>query len=249
MKYICSWSGGKDSSCSILLAHLLGEPLDTIIFAEAMFDRNKGISAENPIHIQWMKSKIPLFESWGYEVKILHSDTDYLEIFHHVIEKPRLHICNQGKKYGFMCAGKCSLKRECKIRPINRYLESLKEPYVQYVGICSDESRRLKSLHNSSTQISILEKFGITQKTSRALCEEYDLLSSAYKLSNRNGCWLCPFASEAEHRYIFSHDRETWDAFVNLESLGKECMANDRWNVFGESLKERNERFIAQENC
>ena len=39
MRYIASWSGGKDSTATIILAHLHNEPLDTIIFAEVMFDK------------------------------------------------------------------------------------------------------------------------------------------------------------------------------------------------------------------
>lgn len=38
MKYIASWSGGKDSTASIILAHEHNEPLDLIIFSEVMFD-------------------------------------------------------------------------------------------------------------------------------------------------------------------------------------------------------------------
>ena len=32
MKYIASWSGGKDSTASIILAHEHNEPLDLIIY-------------------------------------------------------------------------------------------------------------------------------------------------------------------------------------------------------------------------
>lgn len=53
MKYIASWSGGKDSTASIILAHENCEPLDLIIFSEVMFD--KGISGEIPEHIRFVK--------------------------------------------------------------------------------------------------------------------------------------------------------------------------------------------------
>ena len=64
MKYIASWSGGKDSTASIILAHENNEPLDLIIFSEVMFDKN--ISGELPEHIDFIKNKcIPLFKGWG----------------------------------------------------------------------------------------------------------------------------------------------------------------------------------------
>lgn len=81
MKYIASWSGGKDSTASIILAHEHNEPLDLIIFSEVMFDEN--ISGELPEHIDFIKNKaIPVFESWGYEVKILHAKLNYTQLKH-----------------------------------------------------------------------------------------------------------------------------------------------------------------------
>ncbi len=65
--YIANWSGGKDSTASIILAHEHGEPLDLIIFSEVMFD--KEISGEPPEQIDFIKNTaIPVFESWGYKV-------------------------------------------------------------------------------------------------------------------------------------------------------------------------------------
>ena len=39
-KCIASFSGGKDSTATVILAHEHGEPLDIIIFSEVMFDEN-----------------------------------------------------------------------------------------------------------------------------------------------------------------------------------------------------------------
>lgn len=80
MKYIASWSGGKDSTATIILAHEHKEPLDLIIFSEVMFD--KDISGELPEHIEFIKNKaIPQFQEWGYEVKILKSEKTYMDYF------------------------------------------------------------------------------------------------------------------------------------------------------------------------
>ena len=53
IKYIASWSGGKDSTATIILAHIHHEPLDEIIFSEVMFDEK--ISGEIPEHIDFIK--------------------------------------------------------------------------------------------------------------------------------------------------------------------------------------------------
>ena len=61
MKYIASFSGGKDSAATIILAHLHNEPLDEIIFSEVMFDENT--SGEYPAQMDFIKNTCaPLFE-------------------------------------------------------------------------------------------------------------------------------------------------------------------------------------------
>ena len=110
MKCIASWSGGKDSTASIILAHEHKEPLDLIIFSEVMFDEN--VSGELPEHIDFIKNKaIPVFENWGYEVKILHSGKTYMDCFRHIATKGK----RIGRKLGFPMTGKCLINRDCSL--------------------------------------------------------------------------------------------------------------------------------------
>ena len=152
MKYIASWSGGKDSTASIILAHEMEEPLDLIIFSEVMFDKN--ISGELPEHIEFIKKAIPLFERWGYEVKILRSDKNYLDIFY---RKPsRGKRAGSGLVIGFPMVGKCAVNRDLKTKPIEQFRKALKEEITQYIGIAIDEPKRLDRL--GKNQISLLKK-------------------------------------------------------------------------------------------
>ena len=131
MKYIASWSGGKDSTASIILAHENKEPLDIIIFSEVMFDKN--ISGELPEHIDFIKNKcIPLFESWGYKTKILHADLTYMDIF---LRQP-----TRGKRFGtgmitgFPMSRRCQINRSVKVLPIKRFLKSFEEEFSAFTG-------------------------------------------------------------------------------------------------------------------
>lgn len=240
MKYICSWSGGKDSTASIILAHEHNEPLDIILFSEVMFDIEHNISGENPEHINFIKTVAkPLFESWGYEVRILRSDRDYLDFFNRIIEKPRIHAEHKGMKFGFPVFGRCGVKRDLKIRPIREFYRSINEPITEYVGLCIDEPRRLESMHRSNNKLSLLEKYGYTEKMARELCEEYGLLSPSYRLSKRGGCWFCPNAKIKEHEQMKRLYPEVWEQFVSLEKESN--IAHDRFNPFGKSLSEIDE--------
>lgn len=84
--HIVSWSGGKDSTATIVLAHEHELPIDLIIICLVWFDKKRGIYAEYPEVIEWIfNTAIPLFESWGYKVKLLESERDYMYWFNHKI--------------------------------------------------------------------------------------------------------------------------------------------------------------------
>ena len=187
MKYIASWSGGKDSTASIILAHEHREPLDLIIFSEVMFDEN--ISGELPEHIDFIKNRaIPMFESWGYETKILHSDKTYLDCFHHIATKGK----RIGRKLGFPMSGKCLINRDCKMPQIKKFMKEIPDDFVQYIGIAIDEPIRMNRIVDSGDKVSLLEKYGYTEQMAFDLCKKYDLLSPIYEFCPRGGVLVLP---------------------------------------------------------
>lgn len=206
-----------------------------------MYDRKKNISGENPYHIDFIYNTAkPLFESWGYEVLVLRADTDYLEYFNKIIERPRKHLEHKGMKRGFPISRQCGIKRDCKEKPMKQYLKSLNNDYIQYVGIAIDEPLRLQSMHKDNSKISLLEKYEYTEDMATILCKKYGLLSPTYNLSNRGGCWFCPNAKLKEHEDIKKIYPDAWKQFVKLESMPN--IAGNKWNVFSEvSLKQRDE--------
>lgn len=58
MRYLYSWSGGKDSTAAIILSHIHDLPPSTVIFSEVMFDKKRGISGELPEHIDFIKTEL-----------------------------------------------------------------------------------------------------------------------------------------------------------------------------------------------
>ena len=212
MLYFHMWSGGKDSTASVILDHIHGLPPSTIVFSEVMFDKKRGISGEWPEHIDFVKNKTkPIFENWGYRVEIVRAEKDYLDLFFHIIT----HSSNKeknGKIYGFLIRGKCAGNSSLKIRPIKNYFKSLNlkdYEYVQYLGIAVDEPSRLERMRGTN-KISLLERYGYTEKMAFELCKEYDLLSPIYKNAKRNVCWFCPNASYQQMAYIKRAHPELW---------------------------------------
>lgn len=241
MKYIASWSGGKDSTASIILAHEHNEPLDLIIFSEVMFNEN--ISGELPEHIDFIKNKaIPVFESWGYEVKILHSDKTYMDCFHHIATKGK----RMGRKLGFPMAGKCLINRDCKMPQIRSFLKEIGEPFIQYIGIAVDEPIRMNRIADAGDKVSLLEKYGYTEQMAFDLCKKYDLISPIYDFAPRGGCWFCPNARYAELKHLRTHHPDLWDKLLELEN--EPDLIGNMWNTLTKTrIHDWEERFYWEE--
>ena len=117
--------------------------------------------------------------------------------------------------------------------------KNIEEPYIQYVGICIDEEKRLESLHKTKN-ISLLEQYRFTESMTYDLCRKYDLLSPTYDLTKRGGCWMCPWAKMEEHREIFQLYPDAWKQFIALEN--ETDVANNKWNAIKKiTLREINE--------
>lgn len=107
-----------------------------------MFDNKNNISGELPEHIDFIHNKaIPKFREWGYDVQILRSEKDYLDLFYHVVTRSKKPERN-GKYAGFLLAGMCAANSQLKIPPIKNFLKTVKKPFIQYIGIATDEQKR-----------------------------------------------------------------------------------------------------------
>ena len=211
-KYVASCSGGKDSVATLLLAAQHNEPLDEAVFSEVMFDKNT--SGEVPEHRDFIYDRLKPFceKELGIKFTILHADKTYDEVFHHVITRGP----HKGEVRGFAWAGMCAVNRDCKIPPVRKYNAALSPNTVSYVGIASDEPKRLARL-DGIHKVSLLDKYGVTEAEARTLCEKSGLLSPIYAHCRRNGCWFCPNASDAELRHMIIHYPEMFDRLIEWE--------------------------------
>lgn len=238
VEHVVCWSGGKDSTATIILAKEQGLPVDYILFSEVMF--NECISCELPEHMAFVKEvAIPKFKNWGFRTEILHHDKTYMDYFNHVRTKGR----NVGKKVGFPMADRCNA-RNCKVKPIEKFLKE-HSGCIQYVGICSDEPRRLERL--CGNKVSLLAEFGYTQSMAKQKCYEYDLVNPYYQYSRRGGCWCCPNASISQLRFLREHHRDLWEALLKLEE--EDNLIGSIFNTQAKrSIRELEEQFY-RESC
>ena len=238
--YIASCSFGKDSIASILLALEHNEPLDRVVFAEVMFGHENGISGEVPEHIDWIYSTaIPKLESMGVKVDVVRGKKDYKWFFTNQIRNGRYN----GKLYGFPLGGMCVINRECKMRPIRDYYKGFGDcDIVQYVGIASDEPNRLARL--KPNQVSLLAKYGYTEKMAYDLCRDCELLSPIYENRSRGGCFFCPNAKLREFIHLRKNNPELWDELRELSETPNLCSYGFK---YGKTFQEIEKEMDAKE--
>lgn len=218
--YIASCSFGKDSIATILLAMEHNEPLDRIVSVEVMFDNARGISGEDPEHIQWVKeTAIPrLKELTGIDTDLIRNEKDdYItEFFKRRGEKTK-YPERIGKYQGFLLGGFCRMNSIGKMKPMRRYWRQFRRNYVSYVGIALDEPERLARLKSNS--VSLLAKYGYTERMAFDLCAKYNLLSPNYINSSRGGCWFCPNNKVKGFCNLRKNNPELWEELRKLSEV------------------------------
>lgn len=187
-----SWSGGKDSTASIILAHLDNLPVKGVIMSEVMFSNEENISGEYPEHIKWVnEDAIPYIENkMGFPVIRLKSDKDYLDLFNHRITRSK-NPDRIGKKNGFVIPSMCAVCSYLKMGPIRRWRKEHVN-YIEIVGIAANERERLERLFAQPNKLSLLYKHNMTERGALELCDKWGLLSPTYVNKKRGGCWFCP---------------------------------------------------------
>lgn len=193
-----------------------GGGVDSVVFSEFYFDKTKLIPAEHPIHYLWKHNvAIPKLKEMGFNVEIVRPEYDYKDLFYRVITKSKIMERN-GKFRGFPIADRCQIKRDCKIRPLDKWAKNQGE-YLTILGYAFDETHRLHQLCNKKR--SILFENKITEKETFSICREYGLLSPRYDMVIRDGCWFCPNARLKEFASLKKDYPELWQ---ELLELGKE---------------------------
>lgn len=237
MKYIACCSFGKDSLAQIIVGKRNNEPIDLVIYSEVMFTDE--ISGEYPEHRDFIYNvAIPkLKELYGLETVVLRADKTMWDDFH----TARVRGENAGKLRGFPIPGLCNINRDCKVPPMKEYLDLLGDDVVQYIGIASDEEKRLARL-DGVKQVSLLAKYGITEKMATNICREAGLLSPIYDFTKRNGCFFCPNSSDNELRHLYRNHPDLWSMLRSLqeEKTSRDCFTRTK-TVFDYERQFQNE--------
>lgn len=195
-RFICCFSGGKDSTA--MLIHILENklPLDEIIYC----DVGDWIWESAKDHIKQVEEKL------NVKIKIIDITNELNTGF---------------QRWGFpsffnrWCTG---FKRD-KMREYLKDKYGERESIVQYIGYCSDEEKRTNKKLYSSYDVSYpLVEANITTMEALEICKSYGFdFGGVYEHHSHFNCWLCPLQRKGELRWIFDNDKEKWDILRDMQ--------------------------------
>ena len=191
-EWVISWSGGKDSTATVILCHKYRIPIKKIVYVRMMWDDK--LPATLPVMTEFVDRAKEVFESWGYPVEVVHSIVTAKEITEKKYFRSKKYPYKNGKYYGITNF----MRGFCKFTGVKQNTIAMlaKEDY-EMIGYASDENERISRL--TDTKQSIMVALGVTEEMTFPLCREYNLLSPLYDLDiSRDGCWFCPNAGKRE---------------------------------------------------
>lgn len=196
-EWIVSWSGGKDSTSTILKMIEYNIPIKKIIYVRMMYTET--IPATLPIVTNFVDNAVNRFKCMGFDVDVVQSKP----LFDYVIAKFKRskNKDKNGKTYG-MCAfirGHCIGTREKQLT-IKKLTKQYENDY-EMIGYACDETTRIHRLGDKKQ--SILVELGITENECFEICSKEHLLSPLYEIGfKRDGCWFCPNVPKQQRTYI-----------------------------------------------
>ena len=197
-EWVVSWSGGKDSTATIILMHEHKIPIKEIVYVRMMYDEE--LPATLPIMTDFVDDTKKVFESWGYKVSFIYPKRNLVELMSRKYKRSSDPNKN-GKSYGVtaLMRGFCNMT-DLKQKTIQKFVDESEGEY-QMIGYASDELERIGRLGGKKQ--SIMLELGVKESKAFEICKNYNLLSPLYNVGvGRDGCWFCPNAGKKERKML-----------------------------------------------
>ena len=215
-----SLSGGKDSSCLLLLMIEKGLPIDCVLYADTGMEfpemeahiarlddflyRERGLhitTLQHPHGFEWM-----MFEEPKQKISCLE-------------RRARLGIPPYGNGWPGIKVRWCTgqLKTHLITKEVNRLKKE--KNALHHIGIAADEAHRCKDDYHNHYP---LVEWGITEAQALQVCYDrgYDW-GGLYEIYRRASCWCCPFQRIDELRKLRRHHPELWVRLLDMDNRAR----------------------------
>jgi len=220
MKYIATFSGGKDSTamCDLLLAN--NYQVDYIVFNDTLNEFDEMYEYIDKVE-KYFKRK--------YNKKITRLYPEG-HTFTSSLFKRRVKGKRKGKVAGLRNAADrfCEWRSVAKIRPFEKFLKQFKN-YKVYIGIALDEAHRAKK--DDPTYIyPLIDIFKMTEADCLQYLKDRDLENPLYKYFKKTGCANCHYRTDGDFYKIWKYFPDVWQYYKDTEAkMAKEDTEFKYW--------------------
>ncbi len=243
-----SVSGGKDSSCLLLLMIEKGLPIDAVLWADTGME-----FPEMYAHIE--KLDAYLFQKRGIHITTLrHPHSFEWLMFDQPKQKPgclerraRLGLPLYGNGWPGPKVRWCT--GQLKTHLISKEVKMLKKEKnaLHYVGIAYDEAWRCK---NDPQKRYPLVEWGVTEARALQICYDRGFdFGGLYQIYRRASCWCCPLQRIDELRKLRIHHPALWARLREMDDRARAQFGPNPLGRFKEnwSVEALEERFAREE--
>lgn len=240
--FVCSLSGGKDSTAMLLRLLEENRPVDMILFCDTGLE-----FPDMYTHIDKLEKYI------GRPITRIKADHSFEYYFSEAPikrgnpEKFRALFGKDYNGYGWMGPKMRWCTNRLKDQPREQFLCSLREKYDirQYVGIAADEKYRLERKNNQRSEcIHPLVEWNMTEADCLQYCKERGFdWNGLYDRFRRVSCWLCPLQSLSELRKLWEFYPDLWEKLRQYDEMTWRKYRSDY------SVKELEIRFAFENEC
>lgn len=240
--FVCSLSGGKDSSAMLLRLLEENRPVDMILFCDTGLE-----FPDMYAHIDKLEKYI------GRPITRIRAEYSFEYYFSNAPikrgnpEKFREQFGEDYNGYGWMGPKMRWCTNRLKDQPREQFLRSLREKYDirQYVGIAADEKYRLERKNNQRFEcIHPLVEWNMTEADCLQYCKELGFdWNGLYDRFRRVSCWICPLQSLLELRKLWEFYPELWAKLRHYDEM--------TWRKYRAdySVRELEIRFAFENEC
>ena len=208
IKHVVQFSGGKDSTCMLLMMLEKGMQVDDIIFCDTGMEFPQMYE-----HIDKVEQYI------GRKITRLKAENSYEYMMFDYTKTKGARKAQKGYGWATMLVRWCTFYLKQQVT--RAYLKG--KSYISYIGIAADEPKRHMNIPANVKHP--LFDWGITEKMALSTCYNHGFTwGGLYEDFHRVSCWCCPLKSLNELRVLYHKYPALWERLKDLD--------NRSWNQF-----------------
>lgn len=208
MKHIVQFSGGKDSTCMLLLMLERGMQVDDIIFCDTSMEFPQMYE-----HIDKVEHYI------GRKITRLKAENSFEYMMHDYTKTKGERLGQKGNGWATMLVRWCTIYHKQNVQ--QKYTKGIN--HISYIGIAADEPKRHRCIQKHQRhplfRLGNHRKHGIVN-----LLQTWVYMGGLYEDFGRVSCWCCPLKSLNELRVLYHKYPALWEKLKELDSKS--------WNQF-----------------